>query len=348
MTVQLRYVQRFVDRHGRERFYLRKPGCPRLPLPGSPGTPEFMAAYQEGLGKETPPRAAPAPAGGPGSIEQLVRDYLAAPDFLKLKASSQGVTKRILLRFAAKHGHRIAAEMQPIHVTRILGAMSETPAAANNLLKKLRRLLKFGRRHGYLKHDPTADADRYREGTHHTWTDDELRQFERRWPQGTRERTGYALALYTGQRRADLVAMTWHHINLKAGTVLVVQEKTGTELEIPLHRELRAVLESWPRVHMHVLGLADGRGTSAPSFGNQMADAIDEAGLPERCVLHGLRKAAARRLAEAGCTAHQIMAITGHKSLKEVERYTVDAEQKKLAQASIRKLEKLSNRKPKV
>jgi integrase len=107
-------------------------------------------------------------------------------------------------------------------------------------------------------------------------------------------------------------------------------------------------LRAWPQNHIHVLGLPDGRGTSAPAFGNYMADAIDAAGLPERCVLHGLRKAAARCLADAECTAFQIMAITGHKSLDEVERYTRAADQKKQASAAIRKLERVSTRSKKV
>ncbi len=70
-----------------------------------------------------------------------------------------------------------------------------------------------------------------------------------------------------------------------------------------------------------------------------MADAIAKAGLPERCVLHGLRKAAARRLAEAGCSSKQIASITGHKSLDEVERYTAKADQKILARAAVTRLE---------
>ncbi len=68
---------------------------------------------------------------------------------------------------------------------------------------------------------------------------------------------------------------------------------------------------------------------------NFMADTIDPTGLPDRCVTHGLRKAAARLLAEAGCTPHQIMAITGHKTLAEVERYTKAAERKRLAMAAM-------------
>jgi len=72
-------------------------------------------------------------------------------------------------------------------------------------------------------------------------------------------------------------------------------------------------------------------------FGNMMSDAIREAGLPQRCKPHGLRKAAARRLAEAGCSATEIIAIIGYKTLAEVERYTRAAEQEQLARRAIKR-----------
>jgi integrase len=70
-----------------------------------------------------------------------------------------------------------------------------------------------------------------------------------------------------------------------------------------------------------------------------MRDAISGAGLPMECCPHGLRKAAARRLAEAGCSAKQIMSITGHKTMSEAQRYVDDADQKTLAIDAINKLE---------
>jgi integrase len=66
-----------------------------------------------------------------------------------------------------------------------------------------------------------------------------------------------------------------------------------------------------------------------------ISTAICEAGLPERCNAHGLRKAAARRPAEAACSASEIAAITGHKTLAEVERYTRD--QERLARQAIQR-----------
>ena len=95
---------------------------------------------------------------------------------------------------------------------------------------------------------------------------------------------------------------------------------------------------------MSMLTKPDGSAFDSNSLGMWFADAIEQAGLPDACVMHGLRKTAARMLAEAGCSAHQIASITGHKSLAEIERYTKAADQKRMAAAAIHRLERNGNR----
>jgi hypothetical protein len=56
------------------------------------------------------------------------------------------------------------------------------------------------------------------------------------------------------------------------------------------------------------------------------------------CTLHGVGKAASVRLAEAGCSPHEIAAITGHASLKEIVRYTNTVDRKRLARAAMEKV----------
>ena len=80
-----------------------------------------------------------------------------------------------------------------------------------------------------------------------------------------------------------------------------------------------------------------GKPFSADGFGHFFRAECNKAGLPH-CSAHGLRKACARRLADAGCTQHEIAAITGHNSLREVVRYTKGADQKRLATAAMQKL----------
>jgi integrase len=72
-----------------------------------------------------------------------------------------------------------------------------------------------------------------------------------------------------------------------------------------------------------------------PGFGNVFREWCNEADLPKRCSSHGLRKAACRRLAEAGCSEHEIAAISGHESLAEVRRYTRAASRARMAKSAM-------------
>ncbi len=106
------------------------------------------------------------------------------------------------------------------------------------------------------------------------------------------------------------------------GRIRVVQQKTGARLVITAHPDLKAILDAAPTDHVTILTTAYGKPFSVKGFGQFLSAAIAEAGLPSRCKAHGLRKAAARRLAEAERSAIEIMAVTGHKTLAEVEHAT--------------------------
>lgn len=122
-------------------------------------------------------------------------------------------------------------------------------------------------------------------------------------------------------------------------SIWVMQQKTGAKLSIPLHRDLLAVLALAEREHMTILITMYGRAFTVDGLSQWMRDAITAAELPLDCQPHGLRKAAGRRLAEAGCSANEIMSVLGHKTLAEAERYTRQADQARLATAAVVKLE---------
>jgi enterobacteria phage integrase len=338
-TMRLRYVDRFTDRHGKPRFYFRRPGGKRVPLPGLPGSAEFMDAYTAALdGKGSAPRAAKRRT--PGTFDALAIEYFKSGDYRGLAPATRAQYRRSIERILREEniGHRQVAGMTRDHVKTIMGRRENAPGAANETLKKLRALINFALEADppWRKDDPTHKVQLFRSGSHHTWTYDELATFEARWPIGTRERTIYALLLCTGQRIGDVVKMSWRDI--EGGAIHVHQGKTDEKLWIPMHPALAAALKAWKRAHVAIITTAYGRPFSAHGLGNQVARSIELAGLPDRCVAHGLRKAAARRLAEAGCSAKEIAAITGHKTLKEVERYTAAADQKRLAFSAMEKL----------
>jgi integrase len=144
-----------------------------------------------------------------------------------------------------------------------------------------------------------------------------------------------ALLLYTGQRRSDVVRMGPQHIS--GGILSVRQQKTGTALAIPVHPALAEIIAASNCGNPAFLVTAHGAPFSTAGFGNLFREWCDEAELPG-CSAHGLRKAACRRLAELGCTAPEIAAISGHKSLREVQRYIEEADQARLARAAMLQL----------
>ena len=130
--------------------------------------------------------------------------------------------------------------------------------------------------------------------------------------------------------------------HIRGGGLYVKQQKTGTELQIPISAELRAVLENTPVQSLTFLTTERGTPYKPGEFSDWFRRQCDAAGLPKHCVAHGLRHAAATRLAEAGASPHQIAAITGHKTLTEVARYTKTADQIRMAKEAT---ELIANRK---
>ena len=230
------------------------------------------------------------------------------------------------------------------HVDIIIGKMANKPGAGSVLLKRVRTLIRYAMALGWTDRDPTAGVKAYRTKEIHTWNEEEIAAFEKRWPEGSRERLAFALLLFTGQRGSDVHRMLWKDFN--SDTIRVAQQKTAARLSIPIHRSLNHLLGIADRDCPTILVTKYRKPFSVKGFGNMVSTAIRAAGLPTRCKPHGLRKAAARRLAEAGCSASEIMSITGHKTLAEVERYTRAAEQERLARQAIKRQSESRSGKP--
>jgi integrase len=348
--VELPYVNAQRARDGRVRYwYFRRAGR-RWRLQGEPMSPEFMSEYHRLLAATGPAR--PGREQGPGSFGAVVTDYLASPEFNGKRPSTQKIYRLVLEPLAEKHGTNPVALLERRHIKDWRNARSKTPGMANMIVSVVRALLKYAVEEGYRPDNPASKIGAFKLGEHRAWTDEECVAFEARWPSGTMQRRAYMLARYTGQRCADLSVMTRAHC--KSGAIRVMQQKTtdgktNEEIWIPLHRDLAAELALGgggsvvPLPLTSLLTRRDGSAFDSNSLSMWFAAAIDQAGLTAECKMHGLRKTAAKTLAEVGCTAHEIMAVTGHKSLKEVQRYTKAADQKRLAAAAIRRLERNGN-----
>lgn len=342
------YTHGFIDRHGKPRFYLRRAGYKQVPLPGLPWSPEFMAAYEAATKGEAAPRInVGADRTKPGTIDALVVAYFGSSQFLSLSPSTQATYRGIIERFRVEHGHRRVAHLQRDKLSEMLGNRVKTPSAANNWLRMVRMLMQLAIELGMRNDDPTLGIKtlRIRSDGFQIWGPEHIEQYRKRHAIGSKARLALELLLNTAQRRSDVVRMGRQHV--RDGILSIRQQKTGTLVEIPILPELQEALDAMPADHLTYLTTEYGQAFSAAGFGNWFRERCNEAGLPKGYASHGLRKAAATRLADAGCTDHEIMAWGGWETLKEVQRYTKAANRKRLAQSGRAKLEtRTSNGKP--
>jgi integrase len=332
------YLYADVDRQGVKRWRLRAPGRPTTTIKGDYGSAEFAANYRAAIERDSVrPTVGSAKHG---TFNALGRSYLRSTAFSELAPESQRKRRYLVELFLGSFGHLPVASFQRHHVKLFMERYASKPGMARNTLSMLRVLIALAIEDGIRADDPTTGIKRpklSKEGWR-SWEYAEIEQYEARHPIGSQARLALALALYTGQRAGDLVRMGKQHV--RDGQISVVQQKTGTRVWIPLHPDLVAVLDATPSDQL--LYLTSGHGkpyANAKTFGNAMNRWAKEAGLAG-CQLHGLRKSCARWLAEAGCSALEIMSITGHKSLAEVERYVRAANQKLMAETATGKIKR--------
>ena len=273
------------------------------------------------------------------TIGALLQEYLASADYRGLAEASKPPYRRVLERWIRQYtlGALPIASLTRQDVERHLAA--ESPGAGGFLLKRLRVLTKFALVRCYIAADPCAGIKTPSAGgTWHTWTDDEIAKYRAHWKLGTRERLAFELALNCAARRTDIARAQWEQI--KGGAIRMRQSKTGRELVLPVALDLQAAIDAWrgPRTGHIIRHPRRRKGLSPESLGNLFAEWIDAAGLPSRCVLHGIRKGRCRQLAEAGASEKEISSVSGHLTLGMVQHYTKAADQERLARAALARL----------
>lgn len=328
-TIRLKYIKEY-RRNGVIYRYFRRRGRRDLRLPGEPGSREFNQAYEAALTEKPIPRS----KHGDGTMGRLIADYYASVDYSNLKPRSKTVYRIVLDKLSIQHGHRLVRDMGRDNARKIIQVIGQTrPGMANLTRSVLIKLMEFAIAAEYRNDNPVKAIKTYKMGTRHTWTEDQLAAFETKWAIGTPERLTFATLLYSGQRGGDVVRMSRPNKGVK--TIKVVQEKTGAELTLPIHPVWREIIDATPAKGLSLLGDDKGRPITRDVLTKRIKRAANAAGLPNECKAHGLRKALSRRLAESGASAKEIGAMTGHKTLKELERYTAMADQARLAEQAM-------------
>ena len=325
------------DRHGRLRYRLRRTVKGRTIdcyLPGVIGSTEFRAAYEEACeGVRVAGRRAQ-----PGTVGYLIEAYLGSKGFQRLASSTRRDVRGRLDWVRVAIGEAKYAKIAPHHVAKLMERKGG-PAAANRLRKDLGQMFRFAARmHGFKGQNPAALADPHRtkKGGYHTWTNDEIAAYRATHATGTKARLALEIFLNTGAARVDAINFT--RANIAGARLRYRRAKTGQQVDLPILPELDRELSYLPPTQMVLLSLEDGsKGYANESFGNLFRRWCADAGLPH-CAAHGLRKAGARRLAEAGATEFEVMSFLGHGTAREASRYVAAANRATLADSGMAKL----------
>lgn len=311
------------------------------PTASQPGVRRVRKRLADGSIKVYEYTTAPAPrsrATAPAdSLRELIAAYERSPEWRGM-AERTRKNKLIALRHLRPIYHLSVAGLKRRDLLTLRDAIAEGigPGAANGFAAAMAALLSWARDRGWIDASP-ADRIKAIPGGHFpTWTEGALAAALAAVPEPIRR--ALILAVHTGQRRGDLSVALWS--DFRAGVWRVRQEKTGAVLAIPIHPDLAAELDAWRKGATAVTVLTQADGTPWDRDGLTMAvmRAVTPLGLKGHN-LHGLRKLAAVRLAEAGCSTHEIAAILGHKTLAQIELYTAAVSQERLARAAVTRLQ---------
>jgi integrase len=329
-------------------YYRANVHAKKTRLHGVPWTEDFMAQYDIAKGSKPKVTAASGIGVRPETWGWLCAKYVSdCAEFKRLDERTRKVRKQNLDSMCAEPiapgASRVfkdmpLARMSADDIEVLRDRKLETPEAANQRLKAARQVCKWGFKKKHLKSNIARDVDYFRSGStgFHTWTLEEVEQFEKRWPVGTKARLALALLMFTGQRRSDIIRFGKQH--LKNGLLTFTQFKgrksKPKRLILPVLPELQRVIDATPCGDLTFLINDLGNAFSDAGFGNKMRDWCNAAGLAH-CSAHGCRKAGATISAENGATVKQLMAVFGWDSMKQAELYTRSADQKRLAAGSM-------------
>ena len=325
------HLHRQVSRHGKVLWYVRVGKGKRTRINGEYGTADFMAAYRAAVsGDETP---APEKTD-PRSIRWLIEEYRKSRAWAALSGATRRQRENIFRHFVEAAGAKPFAGLKRAHIEAALDRRAETPFAAKNLLQALRHLFAWALSRELVEKNPTDGVVFERPATEGfaVWSEAEIAKFEAHWPIGTRERLALAIFLFTGLRRGDAAILGRQHVT--DGVISIKTEKTGTPVAIPMLPELREIIAASPTGDLVYLTGRSGKRMSKEGLGNWFREACDAVGVKKSA--HGLRKAAATRLANNGATVAQLEAIFGWTGGNMASLYTRTADRTRLAADAIK------------
>jgi integrase len=290
-------------------YYYAFKGGPRLP--GELGSPEFMAAYHAAHAKKREP--------DPGTLQSLLNGFQASTEWDELRPRTQKDYVKLIKAIEGEFGDFPLSAMLDLRTRGVFLAWRDERAKnsrkwADYGWTVLARVLSWAHGRGLVATNPFTKAGRIYHGSRaeNVWSDADEAAFLAKAP--SHLHLALLLALWTGQRQGDLLALTWAqydgtHIRLKQG-------KTNRRVVIKVGAPLKVALDAAKKPAGRVLLTRDGEEWTGDGFRASFKKACAKAGV-EGVTFNDMRGTAVTRLAQAECTVPEIATITGH-SLKDV------------------------------
>lgn len=310
------YVRRRTAK-GRAYLYFERHGV-RTRIESQPGTPEFAAEYARLLqGRPTLPSKR--------SIGALVANYRASDHYKGLAVNTKRSYSRALDYLCDKIGHVDPKRLRRVHVIDMQAALSDKPTTANRRVGVLKALLEHGRNIGWLDDNPAKGVRSLetKGPKREPWPVEMIDAFRVEADPDTR--LIFELALGTGQRIGDVLAMQWG--NVEGEGIKVRQRKTGSELWVGWTPTLARIIAETPRRGLFIACQRNGRQWSYQGAARRI-EKVRKAIGAERWDIHALRHTAASELAALGLSDEYIQAVTGHASSGMVRLYAGKAAQR--------------------
>jgi integrase len=320
-------------------YYWKRPG-PQLRIRGEYGSREFWENYEaaasSGVSRKPTEKKDRLPAD---TLAWLIERYRESSSWTQLSPATRKQRENIFLRVKSANPDLEYRDVDRPMVIQTRDKMADRPSAANHFIEAIKGLFNWAVDAGFVNDNPTTgvkNIKRPNTGGFRQWTEEDILAFKHRWPVGTRERMALEIFINTGLRRGDAARLGRQHV--RNGRIKIVTEKTNTQIDIPAPRELLRVIDKTMTGDLvFIANSKNGKPMSKAGLGNWFGEAAEKAGVDgSNC--HGLRKAAATRLAEAGATIHELNAVFGWSGTAMAARYTQAASRKTLADSAAAKL----------
>ena len=302
------YLNHERTRHGRMIWVVRVGKGPRTRMRAPYGSPEFMREYHAAI--ESPAAARGRREPDEDTFARLWLLYHASPAWAQLSPATKKQRENLMRVALERAGNQPLERWDRKFIIASCDARAKTPGQARNFLKTLRALFRWALSREHVEADPTTGIKVLKQTGDgwHTWTAEEMAAFEARWAVGTRERLAYDVLVWTGLRRGDAARVGPQHV--RDGEITIQTEKTGRVVVLPMLKPLADSIAASPTGSETFIASRDGKPLVKEAFGNWFAVVCAAAGVPGRA--HGLRKALAVKLAEAGATDSEIEATLGN------------------------------------